>query len=894
MTSRSRSFTALLAGAFFVGIGAPVAAAAEAQALLVPAGAGQQALALQGGGGGLVGRVCSAAPCAAEGGEALTVPPEVRGRLGSARMRSVRLEGGKQLARIDVPGEIGAWTALVAAPLAGKGRAPLVLWSGWTDVQRGEHGEEQSQVVIEEPAEKGIRVIVGQRRADVTLCGRPTVVAARAVDPATMTLARGATVQNLSAEERARAVKLPAVRGDAPYAAPGFQALRPTAASSALGKRIAEIADGDPATSWAEAKAGIGRGEFIAFSAPSEVALKGLELRFRPSSAGGVGAPGVNAAGAGGAGAAGAGAAGVAGTSAAGGASPKSVTVSPDATAPRTLYVATTERLYAVSVPADAWSADGAGFEVTFPEEVQTSCVALVIEDAAVPRGVKNPEVTLSEVTARTAFDGMAPEALVGALAGGGERARAAAAVLARSGPASVRAAMEGYERLDQQGRLLAMGVVDGSSCAVHAEFFAERLASAAETEAAAKKQRRSERALMPEGPDPEAHHARDRIRRCGRGAAPALAKILARKPGLAVLSVVARELAVAAPDAAVPVLLDAMVDASAATRSELRAALSMAAQSSRARLAFELELSPEEGSEPGAPRPEGVRIDLLRSVGPALSRLKGSDAAFRQLAVKGASFRTRYLLLSPAAELARGGDAGATAWLRNALRSDADPHIRARAAEVAAQVPALASDLLAAVADPVVRVREAAVGSLGEVIGAGAQAPRGTEAALALRLGADPWTFVRSKAASALASLPPGGASVDRALAKAVSDLSPEVRGKALDALGARQALDHREVVRARAEEPEELTEVRARALLALGVMCDRSAVDLWTTLAQRARAPGGERDERLGQASIAALGYVHPPDLAKRLAPLLEKGVPRATQETARAALEGKGRCR
>jgi len=77
---------------------------------------------------------------------------------------------------------------------------------------------------------------------------------------------------------------------------------------------------------------------------------------------------------------------------------------------------------------------------------------------------------------------------------------------------------------------------------------------------------------------------------------------------------------------------------------------------------------------------------------------------------VKGAAFRTRFLVLGPAAELARAGDASALDYLRAALKSDEDPHVRARAAEVSARVPALTAELAAAAGDPEVRVREAAV----------------------------------------------------------------------------------------------------------------------------------------------------------------------------------------
>jgi HEAT repeat protein len=437
--------------------------------------------------------------------------------------------------------------------------------------------------------------------------------------------------------------------------------------------------------------------------------------------------------------------------------------------------------------------------------------------------------------------------------------------------------------------------VVDAAPCAEQAPFFVQRLAATAAEEAKRRKERRQDEHL---GPDPEAHHARDRIRRCGRAAAPALAKIVVEglanaapaKRGVDPARIAAaRELALVAPGDAIPALLEAIAAANDAMRRELRAALGQAAQSDRSREALAAEVAQDRFRA----RPEVAQIDFLRAMGPALGQVAGAGAAFHGLATPAASFRARYLLLAPSAELARAGDAQALAWLRAALRKDADRHVRLRAAEVAWRVPALAPDLLAAAGDPEVRVREAAIGSLGRVAEEGAKAPPGAEAALSARLGSDPWTFVRARAARALGALPAAAAG-NRALAAALADASPEVRGNALDALGARRAVAYANVVRERAADGDENLEVQARAILALAEMCDRASIDLWTKLALRARSPLGERDHRLGTASLAALGHVHPADLRQRLAPMFEQGTPRALQEMARAAIEASGKCR
>ncbi|WP_437815802.1 HEAT repeat domain-containing protein [Sorangium sp. So ce1078] len=837
-------------------------AAAQVAPVVLPHAAGQQALAVRIDPGGITARACpAAAACAPDGGKVLAVPSEVAPLLGSARVVPITLADGKRLAKIEAPAAgkpapasapgagSGSWAMLLAAPLAGKGAEPIVLWSGWTGVATGEHGEGRSDVVVVEPLGSGSRVLVGQLREDVTICGRPALVGASEVDPRTMTLLKGASFQNLPAEERRAAGKLAAERREADAAAPAFRLLRPTAASSAVGKRFAEIADGDPKTAWSEGKAGAGRGEFVSFSSADEVGITGLGLRIKPPD-------GVE-----------------------GGA------------APRTLFVATPDRLFQVSLPEDAWLKESAGYEVKLPEEIRASCLAVVLDEAYAPRGAGDrgalaaPEVrvTIAEVAARTAFDGQGPAALVGALAGGGERSRAAAALLARSGPEAVEAAIAGYDKLDAAGRQLARGVIDTAPCAAQIPFFTARLASGASAAAP----RRASRAAAPE-PDPELHHARDRIRRCGRAAAPALAEIV-KGGGAAAKVAAARELALVAPAEAIPALLDALPGARGATRRDLRAALALAARSERAAPVVEEEVQIDRLRA----RPEDAQLDLLRALGPSLGRVKGGSAAFQALASASAPFARRYLLQAPAAALARAGEAPAEAYLRASLRKDADPHVRLRAAEVAAEVPALAPDLLAAASDPDVRVREAAIVALSRAASAGARLPAGAAEALAARLASDPWTFVRGGAALAIGAMPatPAG---DRALVGALADRSPEVRGRALDGLGAHRATAHIEAVRDRAEDKEEDVEVRARAILALGAMCDTSSVELWTRLALRAKAPIGERDQRLGSAALAALGAVHPADLPARLKPLLDKDTPHGLRETARAALSAAPQCR
>lgn len=816
-----------------------IAAAAPARAappaLGTPPGPGQQALAVRVEATAVRAKVCAAAAgCSADGAAALALPDELRPRIARAEIATLTLGGGRTIASVSIPGEAGAaYRVLLAAPLAGQSAEPVLLWSGWTRQVRGEHGEERSTEIVYEPLPQGGgRVLVGERRADVTLCGRPTLVGAREVDPATLTLARAGSVQNLSSAERASAAKITASR--APHAAARSEGrlLRATAASSAVGKRLAEITDGDAATAWSENKPGDGRGEFVTMASADEVPIRALDLIVRPT---------------------------------------EDV---PEGAAPKRFYLATPTLVFAVTMPDDAFrQAAGARYTIPLPAEVRTSCLALVLDEAYATKATAR--VTIAEVEARTPFDGLSPEALSALLAEGGDRAKAAAALLARAGEAGTKATMATYEKLDEAGRQLAAGVIDAAPCKAQAPFFAARFAALSGDPL-------KRAAPAPGEADPELNHARDRLRRCGRSAAEALGKVVAEGAPRARLAA-ADELAALAPDVAVPAILDAMAPADDAARRDLRAALARAAKSNRA-----LEALAEEVTEAKlAKRGELLAVDFFRAAAPSLGKVDGAAAAFAALAAKSSSFRARYLLQAPAAELARGGDPRAQAYLRDALLKDPDAHVRARAAEVAAGVSVLAGDLTAATGDPDPRVREAAVNAL-----AAAPLPA-TAPALATRLAGDDWTFVRAAAARALGALP-AEASVDRALAAALGDRASEVRGRALDGLAAHGARAHLDAIRGRQDDGDEDADVRARAILALGVLCDARSVDAWTKLALAARQPMDDRDRRLGTAAIAALGDTHPADLAARLAPLLARDAPGPLREMAKAALGASPTCK
>ncbi|HKQ70287.1 MAG TPA: HEAT repeat domain-containing protein, partial [Polyangiaceae bacterium] len=276
---------------------------------------------------------------------------------------------------------------------------------------------------------------------------------------------------------------------------------------------------------------------------------------------------------------------------------------------------------------------------------------------------------------------------------------------------------------------------------------------------------------------------------------------------------------------------------------------------------------------------------------------LAETSPAFARLVAKAPDFRTRYLLLGPAAAIARSGDRAAERFVIEATLRDADEHVRARAAEVAGELPEAITALESALRDKP-RVRDAALVSIARL-----SDPRGKvqnrvwPATLFPRvaelLETEPFTFVRSHAADALV-FAPAGESADGPLAKALNDASPTVRARAVESLGRRGALRHAGELRARLDDEDEILDVRVRAARALGRVCDASAASRLTELARKAASPspaGG--DLAIGASAAAALGRLRPPDLAGRLAPLSAKGASRIAQEIARVAFESTERC-
>ena len=564
-------------------------------------------------GGKLLYKRCASAPCVPTEQDGVVALPAAAQEAGAQNaVQTLSVGSGAQILWAHGPG----FDALVGAR---PGAEPRVLFAGPTGLVAGETGERHGDSIqISEPGSDGtVQVLLGETREDFGLCGRPAILSPKVLNPKDLAW-KSATVQRLSAAERAAAETIVARRHEGASAPPLARVLRGNVASSAVGSPGA-LTDGDLETTWAENRGGDGHGEFAQMNAPSDVEITGIGIVVRPPSR-----------------------------------------AIPHGVGPRKVWLAADGKLYAVTFPEDPWQHAGASYDVAFKTPLKTSCLAIVLDEAFLRNERKEAEVTIAEVTASTAFDGASDLAgLVGALAGGGQRARMAAALLTRGGEPAFSATAAGYDKLDDAGRVLALEVLDGAPCSISAAVYTH---------------------AMLHGFPGESHHAETRLARCGKDAIAPLSLALESGPDKQ-RGAAAQELSLVAPPVAIDKITEVLAGGSRSLRRELRSALATAAKSERASDALRAKLSAD-----GVPTP--VLLDLLRASADRPEVKKEAGVAFARLATPAADFPTRYLLAGPAAHLSKQGDARAQAFLENAVRSDQDPHVRARAAEALGDVP--------------------------------------------------------------------------------------------------------------------------------------------------------------------------------------------------------------
>jgi HEAT repeat protein len=802
--------------------------------------------------GQLLVRACrSHRGCGTAGGKSLEVPHDVDVKRLS--VERIELAGREQVALVSAPATAGAgrWMMLLAASTSGSAPEPLVVRSGFVDRPKGKlEGERKTAVLVRERGSDGEVLVLGRQYENAAVCGRPATMRARELNPKTMRFESSET-RALSQAERNTAERVFAKRLDRKLSLDRPRLLHATVASSAVGRNRGGMTDRNLDTVWAENRPGTGSGEFIVMSSSEDVPILGFELALRPAEA----APPTE------------------------GSPPSSSAPSdggPSGVAPRELFLVTRKSAFRVVLPEDAWlQAPGTAYEVTLPAPVQSDCVALVLDSAYKRADVSEPQVGIAELRALTPLDSAGTDyAELARTLDSESEARTARALLLRSGPAALKATIDAYPSLSAGGRALALDVIDAAECVDSASFFVARMLG------------KGHLGSFDPVTDRLALHAKDRLRLCRKSATSALLAAVKAEQGEQRVWV-ARQLAALAPPAAVPAIVPLLADDDDRVRRGLRASLAIAAAKRRALPAVLAELE----SKRFASHPLKTRIDLLRALGAGIAAFEPSKSALAGLLASDDSFRTRYLLLQPAAHLAKAGDPAALAFVRNSMRGEASTYLRAHAVAVSAGLAPLEADLGSVLSDKQPRVRQAALKALARD---GVSVDAATEARVRQLLVGDKWTFVRVGAAEALGANKRNEQS-DRALIGALEDDSAKVRRSVLRALGQRQSHVAAQEIHDVADNPKEVVSVRVAAIAALGALCRKDAAELLFKLALRTGAQQLPYDRPLGLAALAALGKIKPPDTGRRLAPLLtrDKRMPRLVRIIAKDVIAQPGSC-
>lgn len=783
-----------------------VAPRAEAAVIAVArASGGQPALAVGfDSAGKLRAKVCPGVPCDLGGADPIDVPADIAARAGTARLTvaPVGLDRHAVVVEVGSSGTARGWAAVIVAPIGGD--RPIVPFSGYTGLLDGVEGERSGpEVVLREGA-----VYVATEQENRTLCGRPAVLAPRALDPRTLRL-QSAKLQRLSAEERDKAFVVSAQPASGP--AHRLPILKAQWATSAAPEHpVAALTDGDSRTAWAENRGGVGRGEFAVLSAPRDLPLDSFEITLPDDG-------------------------------------------SAHAALPTEIFLATEREVFRVTLPEKG--ARGGRFTVSLPHRVQAGCVAVVL-DSAQPES-RDAVVGVAEIIAHPALDA-SPAELVQKLSSGGQEAEAAGELLRALGRDGAIQVAASFHDLSEAGRRIALDVLDDGPCDVALPAYVEALVSGVEAQLA---------------------HAKTALERCGTAASQALAEAMSRATGSARIAL-AEELLAQSPSEAAKAVIPLLAGSGPEERRALRAVIARSASTPEARADIARVLGDESTSEK-------TLLELLRALGERLPDFgEAAPKAFSRVASRDKTQRARFLLLGPAAALAKSNEP-ARAYIRDALSHDQSPMIRTEAARASSEPGLFQKELLQALTDSNVRVREAAVIALG----GGRAKESGPRLSEVLRQ--DKWPLVRAAAARALGGLPADRA-LDDALTDALEDPAPDVRRSTIAALGSRHATHAASKVRDVLEDKEEIDTIRAAAAGALGVLCDFAAVDLLTRYAQRLASGGADiTDYRIGQSAIDALGALRPRDLTARLSPLLTKEMRGPVRQMALRALKARPWC-
>ncbi len=795
------------------------------------AGGGQAELAVGfDGKGSLRAVVCGTQPCALESGLDLELPAMAVQYRTASQLTIVPLGEERSAIVFKVP--LGttdqAWQAVVVA-VPGQTK-PRVVWKGFTGFTTGEPGLRQGrQVQIVEAADETRirRILVGDLHEDLTLCRREALLSPELLDARTLEL-RPAKVQRLTQDERNRAGEIVAqpVKDDNAAQAQGSSTT--PLAFSGKDARLLRAVGASSAIGWPSALTD-GDPE-TTWAENRGGAGRGEFVVMRALSDVPINAFDLVV-------------------------RPAKKAI-PNGVGAEVVWLATTHEVYKVRFGDDPWKYPGTHFRITLPRPVVTDCVALVT-DSAFGEGPKS-EVTFAELGVRSEFESASVENLVGALAGGGTRAQAAGSVLSSLGEPAFKAVEEKFDSFDEGGRRVALEVMDHAPCAASAGVYVKALL----------------------GPHQAQHdHAIERLRRCGEQAKlPLLAALEPAKGKTLVL--LAEALAEVSPGSAVSAIVTRLGNASRG-RAQLRDILARATQSDQAEASIREVLSKQD-------LPLSAKIEFLRALEQRITDFAPASVnLLLQTAGSNIDWQERFRLIGPAEQLAA-SNPSARDWLARLMTADESAYVRMQAVGSTHSPGLFKIELLKALEDPEVRVREAAAQALTS------RAADFARAALSVRLHKDEWPIVRAASADALGAQAPDS-NVDLQLAEALGDEAPLVRSHAIDALGHRQVFTQGSKILDRFKSRDETLNVRLSAARALGWLCYADAVSALSDRARTLKDPMLDAEQRsLAGVSLAALSRIHPNNLRDLLSPLLaEKGVAPSVRRIAEAALAAPERC-
>lgn len=792
---------------------------AQARAFDVPRGTGAGGLTVvaDAASGTLRAQGCASTPCTISSGSlTIDLPESARAGLADASFVATPVGAGRHVAlvTVKVPATGDRWVAVVAAdPKAGAAEARVLFADEAAPF--ADRRAREPRMFSPGSGASSSQLLFGTRSESVHLCGRPTLLSPKVLDPADWTF-KGVKVQQLGETERREAVALTLTRRSTDAATPFAPLLSAIGASSALRTGPLAATDGDPKTAWSEGRGGDGHGEFLVTRVSPDLTL--TELLITPLPATTTAAPARKDA-------------------------PKEAAAGATV-APKRAFLVTDGPVFRLDLPAGL--AAGETLSARLPSPLSTSCLALVLDEGASHESAA--AVTVAELGALSTFDDAhaSTEALIGALAGGKKDARAAGAVLAAAGDRIVPELVSRYASLDDAGRVLALGVLDGAPCEAAADTYVRAISSAFEAESA---------------------HAAARLARCGRRAAPPLLKIVENVSDPARLRA-AEELSVLAPERLLPVLArrsgrsapagssgaaGSSVTESRADRRSLTNALARAARSPRSAPIL-LELLGDTRLPPSR------TFELLRASAPLWSSsvdlppdekaklAEAAEAALERIAPPDAPFVSRYRAVGPSAILAVSGREKSLARLKQAL-ADTDLRVRVEAVRAVGALPSQRAQVLGLVNDPEPRVREALAMAL-HVLDDDA-----SRRALVTLLG-DRWTFVRAASAGSLTKVSADPA-VDGALLAALDkEIVPIAQQSLVEAVATRRLFAAGRKLLALGQSDRVTMDLRARALVALGRVCFVPSTEALVGLANHGLAPFAERDDAtLGHAAAAAL---------------------------------------